>query len=158
MANDFTEKELMGGEDNNDFSGVSDKEAMQLLNEAVITVDWEKERAKVVDEMRAAADNPEKLWRIAYEWMMKTNPVAKAEVEAVIAEGKEIRDSRANEFARMKNTGMRYGMRLPAVLMKMLTYVDTRINEIESLDPENAKKLYRQIERAFPQFRIPRND
>lgn len=155
---DFTEKELMGGEDNNDFSGVSDKEAMQLLNEAVITVDWEKERAKVVDEMRASADNPEKLWRIAYEWMMKTNPVAKAEVEAVIAECKDIRDSRANEFARMKTTGMRYGMRLPAVLMKMLTYVDTRINEIESLDPENAKKLYRQIERAFPQFRIPRND
>lgn len=158
MANDFTNKELMGGEDGNDFSGVSDKEAMQLLNEAITTVDWEKERAKVLDKMRAAANNPEKLWQIAYDWMMKTNPVAKAEVEAIINECKDIRDSRSNEFARMKNTGMRYGMRLPSVLLKMLTYVDPQINEIEALDPENAKKLYRRIEKAFPQFRIPRND
>ena len=158
MAKDFTEKELWGGEDDNNFSGVSDKDAMQLLNEARFNIDWEKERELYLDKMRAAADNPEKLWLIAYDWMMKTNPQAKLEVDSIIEECKSLRENRKNEFARMDKTGIRYGLRLPAILLKMLCVVDPRINELESQAPDLAKKLYRRIEAVFPQFRIPRND
>lgn len=157
---DFTNKELKQySEVDEDFTpDISEEESMQMINEARGAISFNKNREVIIAKLLKANDRPEKKWQLIYDWLMKTNPAARKDVNAVIKECKDLRESRANKYARADAIGMRYGMRIPAIVLNSITLVDPRIREMEILSPEDAKKVYRQIEEVFPQFKIPRQD
>ena len=162
MADQFTDKELdafLSGDVDEDFTpDISEQQALDEVERARRHAAFLKKRDQAFTLMKKYHSDPLKLWQIAYQWLMLSNPDAKADVEQVIEECRELRESRANKFARSKDIGLRYGMRIPKIVLETLQYIDPRIEQIELLDPAAAKKLYRQIEQVFPQFRIPKAD
>lgn len=162
MADQFTDAELnkfLEGEVDADFTpDISEQEALDEVERARRHTAFLKKRDEAFALMKKYHSEPTKLWQIAYQWLMISNPDAKADVEAVIEECRQLRETRANKFARSNDIGLRYGMRIPRIVLETLQYIDPRIEQIEIADPASAKKLYRQIEQTFPQFRIPKSD
>lgn len=162
MADQFTDAELdkfLEGEVDADFTpDISEQEALDEVNRARRHNEFLKKREEAFALMKRYQHNPQKLWRIAYRWLMYSNPDARADVLAIIEECKQLRDTRANKFARSKDIGMRYGMRMPRIVLETLQYIDPRIQLMEVGDPAGAKKIYRELEAAFPEFRIPKQD
>lgn len=162
MADKFTDAELdkfLEGEVDADFTpDITEQEALDEVDRARRHNAFLKKRDEAFALMKKYHSEPTKLWRIAYQWLMISNPDARKDVEAIIEECRNLRDSRSNKFARSKDIGLRYGMRIPSIVLETLQYIDPRIEQIEVLDPAAAKKLYREIEATFPQFRIPKSD
>lgn len=162
MADQFTDAELdkfLEGEVDADFTpDITEQEALDEVNRARRHTEFLKKREEAFKLMQKYHSDPAKLWQVAYKWLMISNPDARADIEAVIKECEEIRSTRANKFARSKDIGLRYGMRIPRIVLETLQYIDPRIEQIELQDPASGKKLYREIEAAFPQFRIPKSD
>lgn len=159
MDNDFTEEELKKLKVDEDFTpDISEKEAFEEVERARRQIDISKKRDVAFDRMRKYQDNPVKLWQEAYSWLMESNPDARKDVEAIVEECRELRETRANKFARTTETGLRFGMRIPSIVLTTLTLIDPRIKQMEVLDPQEAKRVYRQLEQAFPQFRIPKQN
>lgn len=158
MADTFTDEELQGDVDPDFTPDISQKEALEEVKRARRHSEFLKKRDEAFAQMKKYHDQPKKLWRIAYRWLMYSNPDARADINAIIEECRQVRETRANRFARSKDINMRYGMRIPRIVIETLEYVDPRIKEIETLDPAAAKKMYRDIEATFPEFRIPKQD
>lgn len=162
MADQFTDKELdefLDGEVDADFTpDISDKDALEEVNRARRHTEFLKKREQAFELMKKYHDKPEKLWRVAYRWLMYTNPDARADVKAIIEECRQLRETRSTRFARSKDLNMRFGMRIPRIVLETLQYIDPRIEQMEIADPAQAKKLYRQLEKAFPEFSIPKQD
>lgn len=162
MADKFTDEELdkfLEGEVDADFTpDISEADALEEVERARRHTEFLKKRDEAFALMKKYHSEPTKLWRIAYKWLMMSNPDARLDIEGIIRECKELRETRANKFARSEDIGLRYGMRIPRILLETLQYIDPRIAEIETQDPASAKKLYREIEATFPEFRIPKAD
>jgi len=161
MADDFSDKEIaeLAAEDTPEFvEDLTEQEAMDEVNKARSRIDLKKRQGEVFAEMKAAEGNPIKLWHLAYDWLMESNADARADVKAIIEECRHLRDTRATKFARTEDIGLRWGMRLPEIVLNTLGLIDPRIHEMEALSPEDARGLYRELEREFPQFRIPKLD
>ena len=160
MNNDFSAEEInrLGNQEDGDFTpDISEKQALVMVNQARHMAAWKKKRAKVIEELQKYEGKPEKRWQLVYDWLMKSNPQARYAVNLVIKECEELRQTRSNRFAQAENMALRFGMRIPQVVLDTITLVDPRIRQMELLSAEDAKKVYRQLERAFPQFRIPRD-
>ena len=158
MDNDFTDKELQGDIDADFTPDISEKEALAELQRAKRQVDISKQRDEAFNRMRRYQDNPVKLWQEAFNWLMESNPDARKDVEAIVEECRQLRETAHNKYSRSKEIQMRHGMRIPSIVMTTLTLIDPRIKEMEVLDQQEAKRVYRQLEEAFPQFRIPKAD
>lgn len=162
MADKFTDKELdkfLEGEVDADFTpDISEQEALDEVNRARRHSSFLKKRDEAFALMQKYHDNPERLWRIAYRWLYYSNPDAKADIDAIIEECRQLRETRSTKFARSKELNMRFGMRIPRIVLETLQYIDPRIKELEVADPTAAKKIYRQLEKTFPEFRIPKQD
>lgn len=162
MADQFTDKELdkfLEGEVDADFTpDISNEDALEEVNRARRHTEFLKKREEAFALMKKYENDPQKLWRIVYRWLMYTNPDARADVKAVIEECRQLRETRSNRFARSKDLNMRFGMRIPRIVLETLQYVDPRIEQMEIADPAAAKKIYRQLEVTFPEFRIPKQD
>ena len=158
MDNDFTDEELAGDVDADFTPDISEKEALAELERAKRQVDINKQRDEAFNRMRRYQDNPIKLWQEAFNWLMESNPDARKDIEAVVEECRELRETAHNKYSRSSEIQMRHGMRIPSIVLTTLTLVDPRIKEMEVLDPQEAKRVYRQLEEAFPQFRIPKTN
>ena len=158
MDNDFTDEELAGDVDADFTPDISEKEALAELERAKRQVDINKQRDEAFNRMRRYQDNPIKLWQEAFNWLMESNPDARKDIEAVVEECRELRETAHNKYSRSSELQMRHGMRIPSIVLTTLTLVDPRIKEMEVLDPQEAKRVYRQLEEAFPQFRIPKTN
>ena len=158
MDNDFTDEELAGDVDADFTPDISEKEALAELERAKRQVDINKQRDEAFNRMRRYQDNPIKLWQEAFNWLMESNPDARKDIEAVVEECRELRETAHNKYSRSSEIQMRHGMRIPSIVLTTLTLVDPRIKEMEVLDPQEAKRVYRQLEEAFPQFRVPKTN
>lgn len=161
MAQDFTNEEIKkyGAEVDEDFTpDISEKEALAEVERAKRQVDISKQRDEAFNRMRRYQDNPVKLWQEAYNWLIESNPDARKDIEAIVEECRELRETAHNKYSRSNELQMRHGMRIPSIVMTTLTLVDPRIKEMEVLDPQEAKRVYRQLEEVFPQFRIPKTN
>lgn len=159
MADEWSDEEIkqLGAEVDEDFTpDISEEEALAEVNKARNRADFRERQLEVVAEMKKHHANPVKLWQLAYDWLMESNPDARADVQAIIQECEDIRNTRANKFASAKDTNLRWGMRMPEIVLDALMLVDPRIKDTELLDPEEQKKIYRMMADAFPQFRIPK--
>ena len=158
MDNDFTDEELAGDVDADFTPDISEKEALAELERAKRQVDINKQRDEAFNRMRRYQDNPIKLWQEAFNWLMESNPDARKDIEAVVEECRELRETAHNKYSRSSEIQMRHGMRIPSIVLTTLILVDPRIKEMEVLDPQEAKRVYRQLEEAFPQFRVPKTN
>lgn len=158
MNNDFTDEELEGDIDADFTPDISEKEALAEVERAKRQVNISKQRDEAFNRMRRYQDNPVKLWQEAYRWLMESNPDARKDVEAIVEECRQLRETSYNKYSRSRDIQMRHGMRIPSIVLTTLTLVDPRIKEMEVLDPQEAKRVYRQLEEAFPQFRIPKTN
>jgi len=160
MADTFSDEEIkqLGAEIDEDFTpDISEEEAMAEVNKARQRISFKERQAEVIAEMRKHNGNPKKLWQLAYDWLMESNPEARADVKAIIRECEEIRNTRANKHASSGGElNLRWGMRIPEIVLDTLTLVDPRIRDTELLDPDEQKKIYNQMAEVFPQFRIPK--
>lgn len=158
MNNDFTNEELKGDIDEDFTPDITEKQAMEEVNRARRQIDISKQRDEAFNRMRKYQDNPVKLWQEAYNWLMESNSDAKADVDGIVEECRQLRETSHNKYARSGEIKMRHGMRIPSIVLTTITLIDPRIKEMEVLDPQEAKRLYRQLEEAFPQFRIPKSN
>lgn len=137
---------------------ISEKEAFEEVQRATRQVDIDKKRDEAFKRIKRHQNNPIKLWQEAYNWLIESNPDAKKDIDVIIEECRELRETSHNKYARSNDLNMRHGMRIPAIVITTLSLIDTRIKEMEVLDEDEAAKVYRQLEKAFPQFKIPRAD
>lgn len=161
MAQDFTDEEIKkyGAEVDEDFTpDISEKDALKEVERAKRQVKISKRRDEAFELMRRYQDNPIKLWQTAYDWLMESNADARRDVQAIVEECRQLRETSYNKYSRSKDIEMRHGMRIPHIVITTLTLIDPRIKDMEVLDPQEAKRVYRQLEQAFPQFRIPKTD
>lgn len=159
--NNFTEEEIAQAtaQVDDDFTpDITDKEALDEVDRARRQAKWKKKRELAIEQMRRYQNQPVKLWQTMYQWLVDSNPDARKDIDGIIEECRQLRETRANKFARSKDIELRFGMRIPAIVLEAISLVDPRIREMETLDPSEAKKIYRQLEQAFPQFRIPKQD
>lgn len=156
---DWSDEEIkqLGAEVDEDFTpDISEEQALEEVNQAINSIEFKKKQAAVIEDMRKHHDNPKKLWKLTYDWMMETNPQARADVQAIIQDCIDIRNTRSNKHAAMDGMNMRWGLRMPEVVLNALMLVDPRIRDTELLDPDEQKKIYREMMEVFPQFRIPK--
>lgn len=159
MADVWSDEEIakLGAEVDEDFTpDISEEEALAEVNKAKARIDFKKRQAEVIADMKKHAINPVKLWQIAYDWLMESNPEARADVQAIIQECEDIRNTRKNKHAAADGINLKWGMRMPEIVLDTLMLVDPRIKDTELLDPEAQKRIYRMMYDAFPQFRIPK--
>lgn len=137
---------------------ISEEEAFKEVQRATRQVDIDKKRDEAFKRIKRHQNNPIKLWQEAYNWLIESNPDAKKDIDVIIEECRELRETSHNKYARGKDLNMRHGMRIPVIVITTLSLIDTRIKEMEVLDEDEASKVYRQLEKAFPQFKIPKTD
>jgi hypothetical protein len=131
---------------------ISLEQALKEVNAAKARVDMKRRMAdfsKALDWRRQ-----EDRWRAMYDFLYKYNPSAARALDDFNRDC----DARKQEQKSWKATSahMQYGLHMPRILWDALTIVDPEMQNFDSLDSEQKKKIYRKLGRAFPRYWMPR--
>lgn len=123
------------------------------LRAAKAAVRFSEERRKFVAQLTASSETTR--WRLAHDWLMKHNKLARFERDEVMKEIAEIRQDHANLYAAGKH--FRHGLKLPQMVYDTLMVVDPNVEQTwNSGTPEEKKKLLAKVMRTFPEYRVAR--
>lgn len=122
---------------------------------AVKLVALKREQDKVFKKMQGK--RPDERWRMAVDWLLKTNDDARFEHKAIIKEIADLKADHANKFASTKGDTIRHGLRLPSLVLDTIYLIDPDTQLIwDKGTPHEKRALLHKIMRVFPEYTVPR--
>lgn len=125
-----------------------DKKANQLANEVI-------EAAKSFDRVRH--------WKAVYRLLRYTNKAARREQDKIAKEAKAVRTAAVVKKDKSSTMGLRWGVAMPPTTWDALVEADRLAygrSDLKEYDKEadqdlkGSNQIVRDLERAFPQFRV----
>lgn len=115
-------------------------------------------KQQLIDEIaRIEGLSRTKKWKAAQEYVLKVNPEAKKDHDAIIKDVQRQRNQLGvNKHAAGKQ-GFRWGLRMPQSVLLTLELFDPELKESTKKAPAAQKKELHSLMKVFPEYRIPRS-
>lgn len=104
-----------------------------------------------------------KRWKLVNELLRKQNKKARKEQDQVIKDAKYFRDEKLIKKTKSDVMGLRWGVALPPTTYTALVQADLLVtghsdlqhpDKEETLDLKGTNKIVRDLEKAFPQYKV----
>lgn len=114
---------------------------------------------KVID----CKDDRVKRWKLVNELLRKQNKKARKEQDTVIKDAKYFRNQKLIKKTKTEVMGLRWGVALPPTTYAALVQADILVmgksdlqhpDKEESLDLKSTNKIVKDLEKAFPQYKV----
>lgn len=108
-------------------------------------------------------DDRVKRWKLVHELLRKQNKKARKEQDVTAKDAKYFRDEKLIRKDKTKIMGLRWGVALPPTTYTALVQADVLVHghsdlqhpdKEETLDLKGTNKIVRDLEKAFPQYKV----
>lgn len=127
--------------------------------------DFDKTANKLADEVIQAAKSFDRVrhWKAVYKLLRHTNKKARKEQDKIAKEAKAVREAGVVKKEKSKTMGLRWGVAMPPMTWNALVEADRLAygrSDLKEYDKEadqdlkGSNQIVKDLERAFPQFRV----
>lgn len=126
---------------------------------------FDKKANQLADEVIQAAKSGDRVrhWKAVYKLLRYTNKKARREQDKIAKEAKEVRQAKVVRTDKTEKMGLRWGVSLPPMTFNALVEADRiaygrsdlrEYNKEADKTPQGSNQIVRDLEKAFPQFKV----
>ena len=122
-----------------------------LVRQAIAETERQKERTKVFKKLQDK--KPSERWRLAVDWLFKTNPEAKMQHREILKEIAEAREQANNKFSSSKY--FRHGMKIPSIVLDTILLVDPDLQlAMDKGTAQEKRAALHKLMKTFPEYKV----